>query len=233
MSTTLWESFLRSEAGHDWWVYVTAGSAIGFSLVLVCLVKFQGLSIYAADCGMSTVHAFLAILFCFLGIVEGGVSQGPSSPMQTLLLAMSLGYYIVDTTLVLTVVPDRAALFHHLACLWGEYCAITKGVCGGALCLNLLAGEISTPWLYAWRGGFVAQGSFAYRFCQVMFAGVFLIARIGFGPFLAKDVLSSETVPLPIKFGCATIMLLSIYWAGLILQEVLEVGRQNRTKKFE
>jgi hypothetical protein len=94
--------------------------------------------------------------------------------------------------------------------------------------LHMLAGEISTPFLYVFKSEIFPKDSPINLLCQILFAALFLAARMFIAPFLAKDLLSGPNSPLAVKTACGLLLLLSTYWAGLVVKEVVAFVRPDR-----
>eukprot|EP01039_Chlorochromonas_danica_P009500 gene9500-10502_t len=205
------------------WVPVTCYALLFFVAVFTFFNKVLGLDVRRTGFAVSSVHAVVAVCWTSYAAYEDPIKSagGESTYLEAAWLATSLGYYILDSIVCILYVPDGEALLHHAACVFGQIGALVYNRCGYNLVLTMLIAEVSTPFLNAFSAEFFPKGSLGYMICQVVFAVLFLIARIVLEPFLAYDLMTSEA-PFLTKTACVTLIVLSVYWAAKVISGILE-----------
>ena len=183
-----------------------------------------------ASCLVSSIHAVGILIFATVAVLEDDqkLAGGLSTPLESTILAASLGYYVSDARISLRL-ADYEGFVHHLICIFGQIASLVHNRCGYSLMLNMLAGEISTPFLYVFKSEILPKHSALNIASQVIFAFLFLAARMVIAPFLAKDLFESLHAPLLVKVACALLLALSTYWAARIVKEIVDFFRPQVT----
>lgn len=179
---------------------------------------------------LSTVHALSMLLMTSYAIfVDCGWKVDPSlshchfdstgnNEFQQRMLKWSIGYFLVDSTVVLSLVPDYEAAFHHVSIVVGQIAAILTGTCGYALSWFLFLAELSAPFLNCFLSGLTIEGTGIDFVMRATFAVTFIIARLIICPFMTyKFIFHCEHVPLIPKIVCLCLMCISIVWGKRII----------------
>ena len=203
---------------------VSKGSFV-ISTFHAVLVLFLTAYIIFSECWDSVLH------FCHFNAPS-------SSDFQQFVLLFSLGYFTVDSVVVLWLAPDTSAALHHVSIVIGQLAAIFSGdfnkepvnsffhfsgASGYPLACFLFAAEISAPFLNIFMSGFAKEGSRLQFFAKAMFAFTFIVSRLVVSPFLTYEfVVNSTNAPWVVKAVCVFVMGISIYWSRAIIAGVAE-----------
>lgn len=170
-----------------------------------------------------------------------------SSEFQQFVLIYSLGYFMVDSVVVLWLVPDISASLHHVSILLGLLAAIFSGEftetpvgssrlqytgsSGYPLAVFLFAAEISAPFLNAFMSGLTAGTSLDFV-ARGIFAVTFLISRMIVCPILTyKFVVNCPNAHVIPKAVCLFVMCISAYWSKHIIKGIFDVFSDKGSKK--
>jgi len=207
---------------------------------------------------ISTFHAVTvlilagAILFseCWENVTHSCTFDSRlNTDLQQITLLYSMGYFIVDSAVVLWLSPDVSASLHHLSILVGQAATIFNGefdatpvdrffsyagVSGYPLVCFLFAAELSAPFLNAFLSGFTPKNSQSEFIAKALFAFTFLVSRLLVCPFLTYEfVVNSPNAPLIPKAVCVFVMGISVYWSKAIITGILEVVNPPKASKLE
>ena len=161
-----------------------------------------------------------------------------NSDLQQFTLLFSMGYFLVDSFVVLYLAPDASAALHHVSILVGLIATIFSGEfvprptdryfsytgsSGYPLACFLFAAEISAPFLNAFLSGLVGKDSKLEFIAKAMFAFTFLVSRLIICPFLTYEfVVNSPNASAIPKAVCVFVMCISIYWSRAIIAGIIE-----------
>lgn len=144
--------------------------------------------------------------------------SGPSSPEEATLLAVSLGYFVVDIILCVSVSKDWESTLHHAFCVVGEIGVLYTGLSGYIIIAFLFIAELSSPFLYSFETGFVPAGGIGALVSQALFAVLFIGGRLGAGTLMSYHLLLNGEVPFLAKTSCVGLMSISVFWAIRIMR---------------
>jgi len=230
------------------------GSTLCFG-ILFALASSQLRSFSQGSFVISTIHACLMILLTSRVIfvecwdsdhISCHFDSPLSSDFQQGTLIFSLGYFIVDSIVVVWLAPDVSASLHHLSILVGLVAAIFSGEftetpygsrfqysgsSGYPLAVFLFAAEISAPFLNAFMSG-LTKGTSIDIFTRGIFAVTFLASRMVVCPILTyKFVMNcpnAHTIP---KAVCVFVMGISAYWSGGIISQIYHTLKRPKITK--
>lgn len=196
---------------------------------------------------ISTFHAVLILVLTSVIIFDEcwdsmlrhcHFDASSSSDFQQGVLLFSLGYFLVDSVVVLYFAPDASAALHHVSIVIGQVAAIFSGnfteepvdslfhfsgASGYPLACFLFAAEISAPFLNIFLSGFAKSGSRFEFYAKAMFAFTFIVSRLVVSPFMTYEfVVNSTNAPVAVKAVCLLVMGISIYWSRPIFAGVAE-----------
>jgi hypothetical protein len=196
---------------------------------------------------ISTVHAVSILMFtanvifseCWTSIAPScGFDSIANSDSQQFLLLFSMGYFTVDSFVVLWLAPDVSASLHHVSILVGLISTIFyvdlgvpaehrmpryQGAAGYPLACFLFAAEISAPFLNAFMSGAAPKDSRFEFISKALFALTFLVSRLLICPLLTYQfVMNCPSAPLIPKLVCIFVMGISIYWSKAIISGIAE-----------
>ncbi|EEQ97470.1 conserved hypothetical protein [Perkinsus marinus ATCC 50983] len=203
---------------QSWSLGLSLCSTVFFASLCTVARRYTS-NLWNATVVMSLTHAFGCIFWggSILLRDESTVS-GPSSPEEACLLAVSLGYFLVDITLCVSVFKDWESTLHHAFCVVGEIGVLYTGLSGHIIIAFLFIAELSSPFLYSFETGFVPAGSTAALVCQALFAILFIGGRLGAGTLMSYSLLSNGEVPFLAKTSCIGLMSISVLWATRIMR---------------
>jgi hypothetical protein len=221
-------------------VAIASISILFFGVILIIAKSLLG-SFAKGSFVLSTLHAISMLgLTGYTIFVECAGERSPhchfdstsNSDFQQLLLLYSLGYFVVDSFVVLWLAPDVSASLHHTSILVGQIFALTagsdvygqpdsvfeyRGSSGYPLACFLFAAELSAPFLNAFLSGFTKEGSRLDFAARASFALTFIGARLMVCPFLCYEfVLNSPNAHVVPRVVCLFVMGISAYWSGTI-----------------
>ena len=155
-----------------------------------------------------------------------------NSPTQTMMLQWSLGYFLVDSVVVLFLSPDWEAAFHHLTIVIGQISAIQTGRCGYALAWFLFLAELSAPFLNCFLSGFTIEGTKSDFIVRAIFAGVFIVSRLLICPFMTYQfVFNCTNAPMVPRIVCLCVMGISVVWGKRVIGGVVDALRPSAKKQ--
>lgn len=203
-----------------------AGSASFFTAILA-IASYACGSIGKGSYVLSSVHAIsMLVLTSYILLFDCAFSgddhcffdAGINSAEQSWMLLVSVGYFIVDSTVVLFFVPDKEAAFHHLSIIVGQLAAVATGTCGYALAWFLFLAELSAPFLNCFLSGLTIEGTQTDFVVRALFAFSFIISRLLICPFMTyKFVLGCPNAPLVPKLVCLCVMAISLVWGKRVV----------------
>ena len=189
---------------------------------------------------LSTVHALSMLIFTSYlifvecsnpGYIHCEFDSTINSPLQNMMLQWSLGYFAIDSIVVLFLSPDWEAAFHHLTIVIGQISAIQTGRCGYALAWFLFLAELSAPFLNCFLSGFTIQGTSSDFIVRAIFAAIFIVSRLIICPFMTyKFVFNCENAPLIPRLVCLCVMGISIVWGKRVIGGVVAALRPSKQK---
>jgi len=221
-----------------------------FESVIISTVAFASILITASaylrnvakgSYVLSTIHAVSMLVFTtYLIFVECSnpghlhcdFDSTANSATQTMMLRWSLGYFLVDSIVVLFLSPDWEAAFHHLTIVIGQISAIQTGRCGYALAWFLFLAELSAPFLNCFLSGFTIEGTKSDFIVRAIFAAIFIVSRLLICPFMTyKFVFNCTNAPLVPRIVCLCVMGISIVWGKRVIGGVVEALRPSVSSK--
>lgn len=240
--------------------FLAAGASTAlFGLILIRATKILGCAAKASYV-LSTVHAIAMMLLTGYTIFvecwdtydhHCHFDSESNSAFQQITLLFSLGYFVIDSVVVLWFSPDVSASLHHTSIIAGQIAAIssglpadpssdflfqTSGSSGYALACFLFAAELSAPLLNAFLSGLTKEGTQVDFITRASFAFVFIVSRLVVCPFLTYEfVVNSPRAHIVPKLVCLFVMGISVYWSKSIFAAILEAirGPSNQSKKME
>ena len=179
------------------------------------------------NCRMVTVcHGILCCSICFYcGFYTGpwpfDALGDPSTPLQTLCITMTLGYFLFDFIwCILMGTEGIDMLLHHITSIFGLALALYLEHSGAELIGTIFGSEISNPCLQM-RWFLREMGRYDTTFAKVndiAFILLFLCIRIGLGAGLFYYTMASPKPSVLIKLGAVALYTLSLVWMVLILR---------------
>lgn len=230
-----------------------------FGLILLRAIKTFGCA-GKASYVLSTLHAIAILLLTGYTIFvecwdtydhHCHFDSHINSAFQQMTLLISLGYFVIDSVVVLWLAPDVSASLHHISIIAGQIAAIssglpadpssdfifqTSGSSGYALACFLFAAELSAPLLNAFLSGLTIEGTQVDFITRASFAFVFIVSRLVVCPFLTYEFLvNSPRAHIVPKLVCLFVMGISVYWSKSIFAAILEAirGPLKKSKKME
>ena len=144
-----------------------------------------------------------------------------STPLQTLCIAITLGYFLFDFLwCILMGTEGIDMLLHHVTSICGLALSLYLEESGAELIATIFGSEISNPCLQVrWflRETAKYDTSLA-KLNDVVFILLFLCIRIGLGAWLFLETMVSPKTSGLIKLGGVALYLLSLVWMVLILR---------------
>ncbi|KAI3785588.1 hypothetical protein L1987_44711 [Smallanthus sonchifolius] len=154
---------------------------------------------------VSTIHAFLAVFLSSKSVQDWSCPVCPlvsnSSPLQMRALGITLAYLIYDLVCCLfdkNIKIDNSV--HHIISIVGIGAGLAYEKCGSEMVATLWITEISSPFLHLRE----LLKELGYKdtdlnlAADVLFAVIFTLARMGFGPYLCYVIVSAKN-PILIK----------------------------------
>jgi hypothetical protein len=220
-----------------------------FGSVIVSTLSFAMLLATASACLrnvskgsylLSTVHAVSMLIFTsYLIFVECSNSiyshcefdSSLNSHLQNAMLQWSLGYFLVDSIVVLFLSPDWEAAFHHITIVIGQISALQTGRCGYALAWFLFLAELSAPFLNCFLSGFTIEGTRSDFVVRAAFAAIFIVSRLLICPFMTYQfVFNCNNAPLVPRLVCLCVMGISVVWGKRVIGGVVDALRPSPKK---
>lgn len=167
---------------------------------------------------VSTIHAVFAVVLSSMSVQDWRCPVCPlasnSSPLQMRALAVTLAYLIYD--LICCLFDEKIKMdnsVHHLVSIVGIGAGLGYEKCGSEMVAALWITEISSPFLHLREilkelGHKDTDLNLA---ADVLFAVIFTLARMCFGPYLCFVTLSAEN-PILIKAMALGLQLVSAFW---------------------
>ena len=220
--------------------YIAAVSSLSFASILVAGWWMSG-TILRGSYVLSFSHAILMLLLTSYNLlVDCGTNDyahcffasALNSYAQNMMLALSLGYFIVDSIVVMFVVPDYEAAFHHVTIVVGQLSAIATGTCGYALAWFLFLAEMSTPLLNCFLSGLTREGSRIDFIVRASFAFTFIVSRLLICPLITyRFVVGCVDSPLIPRLVCLCVQGISLVWGKRVILAVIDaVGPKQKMK---
>ena len=221
---------------------IVAASVLGFSMVLFAgSMWLKG--IHRGSYVLSTFHAVAMLAFTtYVIFIDCASPYGThcdfnstaNNDVQQLMLLFSLGYFIVDSIVVLFLSPDYEAAFHHLTIVVGQIAATQTGKGGYALAWFLFLAELSAPFLNCFLSGLTIEGSKSDFVVRAAFAFTFIVARLLICPFMTyKFVFASPDAPFIPKMVCLCVMAISAVWGKRVVGATLDALVPKKFHKIE
>jgi len=147
-----------------------------------------------------------------------------NNDIQQSMLQWSLGYFLVDSVVVVFLSPDWEAAFHHLTIIIGQISAIQTGRCGYALAWFLFLAELSAPFLNCFLSGLTIEGTRSDFIVRSLFAVIFIVSRLIICPLMTyKFVFDCQNAPLIPRLVCLGVMGISIVWGKRVISAIIAV----------
>jgi len=187
---------------------------------------------------VSFLHAIVSSLLTFFLIVLQPYEIGkPNTNAQTMILAVSVGYFAYDSivSLAYEIIHkkiNKMNLMHHIVTLSGLGFGYFSKNSGGELCLCLFIMEISNPCMHSIHI-FRELGKNDSKIAQLnkyTFAAIFFFARIVYGTYLGYITLASPTTHFIIKVNAVGLYVVSVVWFKMIVRMAT---RSPKMKKKE
>eukprot|EP00163_Fabomonas_tropica_P020819 TRINITY_DN36725_c0_g1_i1.p1 TRINITY_DN36725_c0_g1~~TRINITY_DN36725_c0_g1_i1.p1 ORF type:complete len:252 (-),score=60.02 TRINITY_DN36725_c0_g1_i1:139-894(-) len=185
---------------------------------------------------VSFLHGIVSItLSGFVVLTSEGLVLGqPTTPLQRATFAVSLGYVLVDTVyLLLTRLMDPTVAFHHVATTMGLIYGVFVPVSGAEMVVAMATLEITNPCLHIrWMmRALDMKTSTAYKVNELVFFGMFVLARVVFAVPFTYDVVVSSAVHPFVKVSASMLQLLSLVWAAFMAKIFFIKYLTNANKK--
>eukprot|EP00047_Mylnosiga_fluctuans_P010430 m.16261 g.16261 ORF g.16261 m.16261 type:complete len:253 (-) comp3117_c0_seq2:87-845(-) len=153
--------------------------------------------------------------------------------VQYLAMLCSLGYFICDGVWCIVRRDESPAMFaHHAVSLSSLLYGVLSAASGREIVIAIVLGEISNP-MYKVRWALREYGlgdSLAAKINDFLFFGVFIVARVFFGtPYIYLCVTSPKPT-VAIKVGGAMLLLVSYFWAAIMLKMILSPKKSKHPK---
>jgi TLC domain len=166
---------------------------------------------------ISFIHSVISTIFSAYAIYhhQGGKLDSPATRLEANCQMLSLAYFVVDTFFMIFIHFDIMFLIHHLIAITMLSCGGIFGIYGYILCLALLVGEISNPFLHLrWIVNIMAPNSSIFKICTNLWFGVFFITRVILCPYIfIRGMYIVHWLFLPQSFGM-------ILFSGIFLYDV-------------
>ncbi|KAD2805899.1 hypothetical protein E3N88_39276 [Mikania micrantha] len=200
-------------------VYLVVSRVIYWAIAFLLTRKmFKKRSFDFCNRVVSTIHALFAVFLSSKSVQDWSCPVCPlastSSPLQIKALGVSLGYLIYDLVCCLfdkKIKIDNSV--HHLVSIVGIGAGLAYEKCGSEMVAALWITEISSPFLHLRE----LLKELGYKdtdlnlASDVLFAVIFTLARMCFGPYLCYVTLSSAN-PVLIKAMALGLQLVSAFW---------------------
>ncbi|KAF0897958.1 hypothetical protein E2562_001652, partial [Oryza meyeriana var. granulata] len=154
---------------------------------------------------VSTTHAVAAVSLACLSVADWSCPVCPlaaaSSPRQMKALAVTLSYMVYDAACCFLNDDVRVDnTVHHLVSIVGIAAGLAYRRCGTEMVASLLVTEISSPLLHLREilKEFGVKDTDLNLLVDVLFAVIFSVARMGFGPYLTYVTVTADN-PILIK----------------------------------
>ncbi|CAI2374752.1 unnamed protein product [Moneuplotes crassus] len=100
----------------------------------------------------SLIHGIMCICFSYYDVTYIKLPYGsPNHPIQTLLITLSLGYFIYDLiAMAYYGVFDICLLIHHGITCCGYYLSLCFSASGSEIMAGVYVSEISNPFMHIW-----------------------------------------------------------------------------------
>ncbi|KAD1462634.1 hypothetical protein E3N88_42804 [Mikania micrantha] len=200
-------------------VYLVVSRVIYWTIAfLLTRMMFKKRSFDFCNRIVSTIHALFAVFLSLKSVQDWSCPVCPlastSSPLQIKALGVSLGYLIYDLVCCLfdkKIKIDNSV--HHLVSIVGIGAGLAYEKCGSEMVAALWITEISSPFLHLRE----LLKELGYKdtdlnlASDVLFAVIFTLARMCFGPYLCYVTLSAAN-PVLIKAMALGLQLVSAFW---------------------
>lgn len=200
-------------------VYLVVSGVISWTSAFLLIRKsFPKRSFDFSNRIVSTIHAVFAVVLSSMSVQDWRCPVCPlasnSSPLQMRALAITLAYLIYDLVCCLfdkNIKIDNSV--HHLVSILGIGAGLAYEKCGSQMVAALWITEISSPFLH-FREILKELGhkdTDLNLAADVLFAVIFTLARMCFGPYLCYVTLSANN-PFLIKAMALGLQLVSAFW---------------------
>ncbi|KAI3767123.1 hypothetical protein L2E82_17209 [Cichorium intybus] len=200
-------------------VYLVVSGVISWTSAFLLIRKsFPKRSFDFSNRIVSTIHAVFAVVLSSMSVQDWRCPVCPlasnSSPLQMRALAITLAYLIYDLVCCLfdkNIKIDNSV--HHLVSILGIGAGLAYEKCGSEMVAALWITEISSPFLH-FREILKELGhkdTDLNLAADVLFAVIFTLARMCFGPYLCYVTLSANN-PFLIKAMALGLQLVSAFW---------------------
>jgi len=172
---------------------------------------------WANEC-VSFVHGLISIGLSGYSLLHSKelVYGQPTTPLHRAIFAISLGYVLVDSVyLIYHKLMDATVAFHHVATTLGLAYGVFMPESGAEMVVAMATLEITNPCLHIrWMlRALELKESKVYVYNELIFFGVFVLARVIFAVPFTKEVLWSPNVSTFVKTSASMLQLLSLVWA--------------------
>ena len=175
---------------------------------------------------VTIVHGILSCTICmYCGSYTGpwplDALGEPSTPLQTLCIVITLGYFLFDFIWCIVMGTEGIdMLLHHITSICGLVLSLYLEHSGAELIATIFGSEISNPclqmrWFLRETGKYQTQLA---KLNDIVFIVLFLCIRIGVGARLFTDTMTSPKPSILIKLGGVALYTLSLVWMLLIVR---------------
>ena len=179
------------------------------------------------NCRLVTMyHAILSCALClYCGAYTGpwpfDALGEPSTPLQSLCIVMTLGYFLFDFIWCIVMGTEGIdMLLHHITSICGLVLSLYLKHSGAELIATIFGSEISNPSLQL-RWFLRETHRYETRLAKgndIVFILLFLCVRVGLGAWLFVYTMISPKPSILIKLGGVALYTLSLAWMVLILR---------------
>ena len=148
-------------------------------------------------------------------------------------LAVSLGYLLYDFFVCLFIEDDITTHLHHIASICGLVLGSIYRKGGAELLLCLFIAEATNPMqhMHYIMKELKYKGPLA-NLNDLLFAIIFFVARMCFGPVLVWRTVNSPTSPLFVKISGVALEVVSVFWFTKIYKIFMyKIGKGGPRRK--
>ncbi|EEC70353.1 hypothetical protein OsI_01272 [Oryza sativa Indica Group] len=218
--------------------WVVSGVAFWWTAFLLARGAFPKRSYDFCNRAVSAAHAAAAVSLACLSVADWSRPLSPlaaaSSPPQMKALAVTLSYMVYDAACCYLNDDVRVDnTVHHLVSIVGIAAGLAYRRCGTEMVASLFVTEISSPLLHLREilKEFGIKDTDLNLLVDILFAVIFSVARMGFGPYLTYVTVTADN-PILIKAMATGLQLVSAYWFMRILRMVRhKLGKKRPAPK--
>lgn len=167
---------------------------------------------------VSIVHAVSVFMMGLYVTLPNGVRYPKDNNYQeNMIVAYSLGYFIMDTIMGLMCgFNEGMMIFHHVECVLSLFYVLAKGRYASVIIWALTVAELSNPFILARKNiqKHIGFDGLAEAF-GIVFSVLFLISRTYFVGIVMLPLYKSEA-SLALKLHGGLLWYISLYWCNTI-----------------